>query len=562
MAHESFEDEEVARLLNEKFVSIKVDREERPDVDAVYMSVCQMLTGSGGWPMTVFLTPDQKPFYAGTYFPKRSRLNMPGLMDISKKLSDVWINNKNSILQVADDLTERVHGAQKYSEEGIVLDLGEDRDPKETIEETINVLYQLYDEENGGFGNAPKFPTPHNILLLLRYYQETSENKALQIAEKTLQQMYRGGLFDHIGYGFARYSTDEKWLAPHFEKMLYDNALLIMAYLEAYDITKNELYKSVAEKTISYINREMTSPEGAFYCAQDADSEGEEGKFYTFTPDEIINILGEEDGPYFNKYFDITNVGNFENKNIPNLLKNSTFAETNTLIEEMLSRVYNYRLGRMTLHKDDKILTSWNALMIAALAKAYKILGDEGYLEIAHKALTFIEKNMKDKNERLLVSYRDGKKGAFAFLDDYAFLTFALLELYEATGKAEYKQKAESMQRDTTKLFWDSVNGGFYMYGTDAEKLIARPKELYDSAMPSGNSVAAWNMIKLAYMSPMEVELQENALKQLQVFNHSIDQYPAGFTFFMLAKMLVAYDDQNQEVQYACGPNGCTVSIH
>ena len=385
----------------------------------------------------------------------------------------------------------------------------------------------------GGFGRAPKFPTPHKLMFLLRYYRLKGEKKALDMVEKTLDSMYRGGIFDHIGFGFSRYSTDEKWLAPHFEKMLYDNALLIMAYLEAYQITKKELYKNVAVKSLDYIFRELTSEEGGFYCAEDADSEGEEGKFYVFKPSEIIEILGEEDGKYFNEHFDITEEGNFEGKSIPNLINNENYDKEDERIDNLREKILEYRNGRMKLHKDDKILTSWNGLMIAALGKAYKILGDEKYFKAANSALNTILKNLVTQKGRLLARYRDGEALHKGYLDDYAFLTLGLIELYESSFEVTYLKRAINLNSELIKLFADIETGGFFIYGNDGENLIARPKEVYDGAMPSGNSVVAYNLIKLARLSG-DIELEEMAEKQMNFMASNLNGGELNYSFFLM----------------------------
>jgi uncharacterized protein YyaL (SSP411 family) len=397
MAHESFEDTEVAKIINDNFIAIKVDREERPDIDSVYMTACQALTNHGGWPLTIIMTPDQKPFFAGTYFPKNSRYNMPGLTDILYSIITHWKDNRSKLISTSESILSEL---DKYYE-------GESNNVKltyKTLENGYNQLSRDFDKKHGGFGASPKFPTPHKIMFLLRYYKTHNDIKALEMAEKTLDCMYKGGLFDHIGFGFSRYSTDNKWLVPHFEKMLYDNALLIIAYLEGYETTKNEVYKNVAVKALEYVFRELRSENGGFYCAEDADSEGEEGKYYVFNPLETLEVLGEEDGTYFNEYFDITENGNFEGKNIPNLIKNSDFEEDDVRVRDLSEKVLEYRSKRMKLHKDDKILTSWNGLMIAALGKAYKVLEDERYFEYAKKAVNFIFDNLIDENKRLLAN--------------------------------------------------------------------------------------------------------------------------------------------------------------
>lgn len=536
MAHESFEDEEVAEIMNNNFIAIKVDREERPDVDSVYMTVCQALTGHGGWPLTIIMTPDQKPFFAGTYFPKKPRYNMPGLMEILNSVTKQWRDSKSKLVASSEGILSEL--SRHFEGETDKIEL-----TSEALENGYDQILRIFEQSYGGFGEAPKFPTPHRMMFLFRYYKSYKDIKALEMAEKTLTSMYRGGIFDHIGFGFSRYSTDYKWLVPHFEKMLYDNALLVIAYLEGYEVTKNEMYKDVAVKTLEYVFRELTSEYGGFYCAEDADSEGEEGKHYVFKPLEILKVLGEDDGTYFNDYFDITTDGNFEGKSIPNLIKNNNFNKVNEKIQVLSEQVLQYRSERTELHKDDKILTSWNGLMIAALAKAYKVLEDERYLEYAKKAVNFIFNNLMDENKRLLARYRDEESRHKAYLDDYAFLCFGLIELYESSFDIEFLKKAIDLNKDMINYFWDKEKRGFFLYGEDGEKLIARPKELYDGAMPSGNSVAAYNLIKLARITG-DAYLEEMAEKQLDFICGSIINEEINHSFFLIAASFALDDSQ------------------
>lgn len=532
MAHESFEDEEVATALNRDFIAVKVDREERPDVDAVYMAVCQALTGSGGWPMTVLMTPEQKPFYAGTYLPKSSRYSMPGLLDILAAATDQWHNHRDELLESGDKITQAI---QTGSNQNKNIRLNQD-----SVFAAYSLFSQSFDGRYGGFGSSPKFPTPHNLMFLLRYYKQESDVRALAMAEKTLQQMYRGGIFDHVGFGFSRYSTDERWLVPHFEKMLYDNALLTIAYLETYQITGVEFYKTAAVKILTYIQREMTDSGGCFYSAQDADSDGVEGKYYVFTPGEITALLGEDDGAYFNEYFGIAPGGNFDGKNVPNLIHNSKFSLANERIEKMLPTVYAYRLTRTRLHKDDKILTSWNALMIAAFAKAYRILGDNKYLEIAQKAMKSLLQNLSDGKGNLYVRCRGGEASGTGNVDDYAFTIWALLELYGAGFDAEYLEKALLFNEKLLTDFWDEENRGFYLTAQNAEQLIYHPKETYDGAIPSGNSVAGYCLVQLAKLTGSP-KLEEAASRQLQFLAGAVQSYLAGYSFALMAQMLSLY---------------------
>lgn len=537
MAHESFEDEEVAKIMNDNFIAIKVDREERPDVDSVYMTVCQALTGHGGWPLTIIMTPNQKPFFAGTYYPKRSRYNMPGLMDILFSVAKEWKDNRNKIISSSKNILSQL---DTFFE-------GESTNSKlnsKVLDNGYNQLKHAFDKNYGGFGSAPKFPTPHKIMFLLRYHKTHKNIKALEMAEKTLDSMYKGGLFDHIGFGFSRYSTDNKWLVPHFEKMLYDNALLIIAYLEAYEVTKNKLYKDVAIKSLDYVFRELRDEKGGFYCAEDADSEGEEGKYYVFNPLEILEVLGAEDGEYFNDHFDITPTGNFEGKNIPNLINNKNFNKKDSKINALSEQVLEYRSSRMKLHKDDKILTSWNGLMIAALGKAYKVLEDERYFEYAQKAVDFIYENLIDKDGRLLARYRDEESLHKAYLDDYAFLCFGLIELYESSFDVAYLKKAIDLNENMIDLFFDNKKQGFFLYGEDGEKLIARPKELFDGAMPSGNSVAAYNLIKLARITG-DANLEDMAERQLNYICGALLSEEINHSFFLIAASFALNPSKN-----------------
>lgn len=554
MAHESFEDEQVAEILNRYFISIKVDKEERPDIDSIYMAVCQAFTGSGGWPTTIFLTPDQKPFFAGTYFPKTARYGQIGLKELLLKVNEKWKKDRESLLKLADD---------------IIADLDNKSVVEGQVDETlISDAFELYkrtfDNRYGGFGDAPKFPTPHNLLFLMRYHEKNNDEDAIKMVEKTLLQMYRGGMFDHIGGGFSRYSTDSYFLVPHFEKMLYDNALLILAYCKAYEITKKTIYCDVAERTASYVLREMTSPEGGFYSAQDADSEGVEGKYYLFEPPEIMSILGGEEGKEFNQYYDITEKGNFEGKNIPNLLKNEGVnkgedSNVNEKLSEYLMKIYKYRKSRYSLHLDDKILTSWNGLMIAAMCNLYRVTGNKKYLEAAKKTQSFIQNNLCEDGT-LYISYRDGKRSDKGFLDDYANEVFALLALYEATLDNDYLKAAKQFCNKAICNFYDEEQGGFFLYGKENEQLILRPKETYDGAVFSGNSAMAYNLVHLSFLTG-ERRYEELAERQLGFMSGEAKRYPAGYAMFLMAlsdyidppeKITVVAKDKGQLAELPC----------
>lgn len=543
MAHESFEDDEVAELLNRDYVAIKVDKEERPDIDAVYMAVCQSINGQGGWPMTIVMTPDQKPFFAGTYLPKAKKYNLTGLIEILNVITEEWKANRAEIFKVSDEIIDYLNQSDKVQmKSGKGKNSTKSTLQKHVIREAKNIFHQNFDPVFGGFGASPKFPTPHNLMFLLRFYKFEHDEEALLMVETTLQHMYRGGIFDHIGYGFSRYSTDEKWLVPHFEKMLYDNALLAIVYLEAYQITGKDLYKSVAEKIFKYILREMTNEEGGFYSAQDADSEGVEGKYYVFSPDELIEFLGKENGEVFNQYFDVTEDGNFEGSSIPNLIKNNGFAERDEKIERMIPFVYDYRLMRTELHKDDKILTAWNSLMIVAFAKAFKTLEDNAYLKAAEKAAAFIIENLTSSGNKLYIRYRDRVAAGYGTLDEYAYFSWALTELYEANFDSYYLDYAVKLGSMMKKHFWDEEAGGFYLTGKDSEKLIYRPKETYDGATPSGNSVAGYVLMKLSKLTGNQAP-KELGLKQLQFLYDQAVSYPAGHSFALMALMIELYDE-------------------
>ncbi|AYF54588.1 hypothetical protein DFH04_07675 [Clostridium novyi] len=525
MEKESFEDEEVAKILNDKYISIKVDREERPDVDNTYMTFCQAVTGSGGWPLTIIMTPEQKPFFAGTYFPKKSMYGRPGIIQILKQISDEWKNNKDKIINTSNKLlnTMKERVSQDKSEEinGSIL------------HDAIMEMNYYYDNKYGGFGIAPKFPTPHKLMLLLIYYKVYNDKSALGMVENTLKCMYKGGIFDHIGFGFSRYSTDEKWLVPHFEKMLYDNALLAYVYTEAYQVTGKSFYKEVAEKIFTYILRDMTSPEGGFYSAEDADSEGVEGKFYVWSLEEIQSILGEDAKEFCNTY-DITEKGNFEGKNIPNLIGKDL--ENIDKLEELRNKLFKVREKRVHPFKDDKILTAWNALMIVSLSYAGRVFENKEYINRAKKAYDFIENNLIRKDGRLLARFRHGEAAYIAYLEDYSFLVWALMELYEATFESNYLKQALNFTDKMIKLFWDEESYGFFHSGRDGEKLILNLKDSYDTAIPSGNSVTAMNLIKLSKITG-DNSLGEKAYKMFQGFGGNIKESLQSHSIFLISYM-------------------------
>ena len=529
MERESFEDEEVANVLNKNFISIKVDREERPDIDHIYMNVCQALTGHGGWPLTIFLTPDKKPFFAGTYFPKNSRMGMSGLLSILDSIHSAWINERETLLKTSEQITNAIKEQNSLlyleHEEGLLEDI---------FYKAYSEFKFEFDNTFGGFGSAPKFPTPHILFFLLRYWYNTKEEYALTMVEKTLESMHKGGIYDHIGFGFSRYSTDKKWLVPHFEKMLYDNALLAIAYLETYQATKKRKYADIADEIFTYVLRDMTSPEGGFYSAEDADSEGVEGKFYVWSIDEVKKVLGDLDGEKYCKYYDITTHGNFEGFNIPNLIKKNIPDEDKPFVEDCRKKLFEYREKRVHPHKDDKILTSWNGLMIAAMAIGGRVLGKDKYTKAAEKAVEFILSKLVSNSGRLLARYRDGESAFPGYVDDYAFLIWGLIELYETTYKPIYLKQSLKLNEDLIKYFWDETKGGLFYYGSDSEQLITRPKEIYDGATPSGNSVATLNFLRLARLTGRS-ELEDKANIQFETFGRSIEHFARGHSFFLSA---------------------------
>lgn len=488
--------------------------------------------------MSIFMTWDKKPFLAGTYFPPRPRYGMPGFGDVLHAVAGQWKNDRETLLRSADQVIAHLNETEAYQESG------RQENQEDICQSAVRMFFQSFDSTYGGFGAAPKFPMPHNLLFLMLYAQRMDRADVLRMVEKTLLQMRRGGIFDQIGYGFSRYSTDPYFLVPHFEKMLYDNALLIMAYAVCYSMTQDTLYLKTAEETARYVMREMTSPEGGFYSAQDADSEGTEGKYYTFTRAEIMEVLGKERGKRFTEVFDITADGNFDGANIPNLLKCGASYDD---FGEEIRKLYHYRKNRFSLHLDDKILLSWNAMMIAALSLLYRVSGKESYLDAAVKAQIFLEKNLSD-GLRLYTAWRGGKHTEHGFLDDYAFYTAALTELYHASFDRRYLEQAEQFCMEAVRRFGDTDGGGFYLKDRDDTELFMNPKEFYDGAVPSGNSVMAYNLVRLYELTGKEA-YAGYAEKQMRVMSEKARDNPAGYSMFLLAKLL--YDDPPEHIVIA-----------
>ncbi len=541
MERESFETEKVAALMNQYFISVKVDREERPDLDQVYMDVTRALTGGGGWPMTVILTPEKKPFYAGTYFPRESRFGRPGMLDLVPQIGEAWKNRRNEILDSAQKITEHVKnmGAVSSAEIG-----------PEILDQAYSELASRFDSVHGGFRGQPKFPTPHNYRFLLRYWHTSDEPKALDITVKTLKEMRKGGIFDQIGYGFHRYSTDAEWLLPHFEKMLYDQALISMLYLEAYQATKDPEFSATAEEIFTYVLRDMTSDTGGFYSAEDADSEGEEGKFYVWSTEEIRSILPKDDADLFIEMFNLDEDGNFREEatgekigaNIPHLTKwydewaeekGTTTEELRDTVNQIRQTLFTGREKRIHPLKDDKILTDWNGLMIAALAMGGRVLEKDEYTQSAKKAADFVLKELRTDEGRLHKRYRNGEAGLSAHLEDYAFLVWGLLELYETTFDTTYLTNAIELNEMMIQLFEDEERGGFYLTADDSEELLMRPKDLYDGAIPSGNSVAVLNLLRLSRLTG-NMEYEQIADKTVNAFSGNIARQPSAYSQLLL----------------------------
>ena len=525
MAHESFENPDIAEYLNKNYVSVKVDREERPDIDQVYMRACQAVTGSGGWPMSIFMLPDKRPFFAGTYFPPQQ------FLQILRALHSSWQSDSGLIEESAEQIKDIVN--RMFPDRSSAVFSG--KDEHQLTRDAVRSFRQTFDREYGGFGNAPKFPSPQNLLFLL--------GAAPDMAEKTLLQMYKGGIYDHIGGGFSRYSTDHRWLVPHFEKMLYDNALLAIAYTMAYACTDRPVYESVVSGIFSYLSREMISPEGCFYAAQDADSEGVEGRYYLFTPDEITSVLGDDEAAKFCRQYDITPQGNWEGKSIHNLLKHDAIPEMSS--DSTKSRLLEYRKQRTSLHTDKKILTGWNALTVAALSFAGRTFENNEYISTAENISDFIEKELH-RGDTLFSGITAGRIISPGFLDDYSFYIFALIQIYKTTGDEKYYDRAYKLLKKTIRSFEDKKNGGFFFSGTDNETMIAPVKETYDGAIPSGNSVMTYNLLYFADRTDSP-EITGSLNRHRSFMDAAASGYPQGHCFHLFslfpAKKIICRDN-------------------
>ena len=542
MEKETFEDGEAAKALNDCFICIKVDREERPDIDAVYMAACQMITGSGGWPLTIFMTPDKKPFFAATYIPKRNRFGRAGVIELCEQVKDVWNNQNLKVTTSAENISSHLSKAFTFA--------AADEPDQSILDQAYSALEESFDSNHGGFDTSPKFPTPHRLLFLLRTYHRSGNQRALEMVEKTLIEMRLGGVWDHVGHGFHRYSTDKKWFLPHFEKMLYDQALLALSYLETYQITKNVFYARSAREIFSYVLRDMRDEQGGFFSAEDADSEGEEGKFYVWSESEIREVLGSELANIWARVFNVQQDGNFHDeasgiktgtnilhlKHLPEIVAEDLNIDPEDFQrqwEEVRSKLFQRRKTRVHPLKDDKILTDWNGLMVAAFARGGRVLGDPTYTDAANQAVEFILSTMRDNDGRLHHRYRDGEVAIPGQAADYAFFIFGLLELYQVSFDPSRLETALTLQKQMLTDFWDSENGGFYSTATSSRDLPVRPKELYDGALPSANSVALYNLLRLARFTGQS-QWEDYAQTLVRAFSGTVKSSPSVFTFLLI----------------------------
>ncbi len=555
MEKECFEDDQVAELMNRTFVSIKVDREERPDLDAAYMAVCQSMGRNCGWPLNVIMSPDKNPFFVASYIPKDNRYGAVGMLSLVPQIGEIWQTRKAEMETIGKELKEQI-AAQVQTEPENQID-------KSALDDAYEQLFLRFDQENGGFGRAPKFPSPHNLLFLLRYANQSKVKPASTMVEKTLRAMRLGGIFDQVGLGFHRYSTDAQWLVPHFEKMLYDQALLTLAYLEAYQALGAPKFKITAKETLEYVLRDLASPEGGFFSAEDADSEGKEGKFYLWTLDDVRQATGE-DADLSIKLFGVKAEGNYfeppngkTGKNILHLAVplEQVAAESNLTMDQLIAKLakitdklFQAREKRLHPAKDDKILVDWNGLMIAALARANQVLGNPTYLQAATRTTEFILKEMKTADGKLYHRYAKSEKAVNGFLDDYAYLVFGLLELYEANFDNKYLHEAKELSKTMIGEFWDEKNGGFFFTAKDEDDSVPRLKQTYDGAVPSGNAVALLNLLRLARLSG-EPSFEAYANKLLKTFSEEIKMQPLGHTFMLMG------------LEFALGPTSNVVLV-
>ncbi len=536
MREQSFEDEAIAKLMNDNFINIKVDREERPDIDSIYMNAVQMMTGRGGWPLTVFLTPEGVPFYGGTYYPPTDRQGMPGFPRILISIAEAYRNQREEVTKNSQVIIEQLEKLNEFiPTEGELTTA--------ILDQAATGIMRVFDTVNGGFGQAPKFPPSMVLSFLLRQSQRTNDSAMQAAIEMTLMKMAHGGMYDQLGGGFHRYSVDEKWLIPHFEKMLYDNALLSRIYLDAFLVTGKEFYCQITTEILDYVIREMTHVDGGFYSSQDADSEGEEGKFFAWTPEQVTALLGADDAKLFNRYFDISEFGNFEHGTSALHIDTELSAVAKLLnitpdhLTEVVTRgkkiLFEARELRIKPARDEKILTAWNGLMLRSFAEAARVLKREDYLQVAINNAEFLTTQLK-RNGRLLRTHKDGQSKLNAYQEDYAYLIDGLLSLYEATFDEKYFSEAHALADTMIEQFWDEKEGGFFFTSNDHEKLINRAKESYDNASPSGNSVAAHVLQRLALFTN-EARYRDYAEQTLKLLANSIARYPNAFGHLLCA---------------------------
>lgn len=543
MEHESFESDAVAALLNEHFVAIKVDKEERPDIDHIYMTACLAMNGHGGWPLTALLTHERKPFFTGTYFPRSGGGRRPGMLELIPRVAEFWAEHRDEVEKNAAQLTNYIAGQSSVEP----AELDETR----LLQRCYEQLQNLYDPRNGGFSGAPKFPTPHNFMVLMRAWRRFDRDDALAMCRDSLHHMARGGVYDQIGFGFHRYSTDPYWLLPHFEKMLYDQALMAVALLETATAADDQDLRAVARQIFTYVQRDMTDPGGAFYSAEDADSEGVEGKFYVWTPHEVVQVLGETDGARFNQLYNINEAGNFREEatghktgdNIPHFIRGrdelaAELGLSRAALDEQLARwrqrLFDHREQRIHPFKDDKILTDWNGLMIAAFAMGARYLDQPEYLEQACRAADYIHQHLRDERGRLLKRSRRGQAGLSAHLDDYAFMIWGLLEIYRAGFEVRYLERALALCDIVVQHFHDAESGAFYLTAADGENLIVRGQTIYDGALPSGNGVLAWCLVRLARLTG-ETRYETLGVAVCEAFGMSLRHRPVGHNLSIIA---------------------------
>ncbi|MBI4355063.1 MAG: thioredoxin domain-containing protein [Candidatus Omnitrophica bacterium] len=550
MEQESFENHEIAQLLNASFVAIKVDREERPDIDALYMRAVQSMSGQGGWPMTLFLTPEGQPFWGGTYLPPEERWGRPGLPTVLRSMQEAWRTQREQILRSGRELTQALQTRAGPQAEALT---------QATLAQAVQQIGQQFDERHGGFGPAPKFPRSHTLSLLLRSWDRTRDTRTLAMVEQTLEAMAHGGIHDQLGGGFHRYATDAEWLVPHFEKMLYDQALLARAYLEAYQVTGKTDYAGVTRGIFTYVLRDLRDPGGAFYAAEDAGEVGKEGEFYVWTAEEIAALLTPEEAALCRAVYGVTPGGNFEGRTILRIAQPLEAAATTlrldpdaagVLLASAKAKLFAARAHRPRPHRDDKVLTDWNGLMIGALAYGGAALDEPRYTEAAADAARFVLSRLQQDGQ-VRHRYRDGEAAIPGYLDDYAFLAWGLLELYAATFDDTWLQEAQRLTREMVRRFWDEPGGGFYFSGAHNERLIAQTKEVYDGAVPSGNSVAALVLIRLGQLT-MDGDLQHRAEQLLRAFAGQVHQAPHAFPQLLVA--VDAWLGPSQEIVIAGDP--------